>query len=369
MGDINYNVGYSLDDICIIPARISRIESREECDVYYKNFGYFNNGLSSESKSYIKCPTLPIFTAPMPSVVDENTIYTYIKSNITPIVPRTVPFNDRIKLCTLYKVFVAFSLNEMSYFTDNNNIDKLVENSKTCSYKICIDIANGNMIHLITTIEHLKNIYGSNMIIMSGNVANVYTYSELNLVGCDYVRVSIGTGSACTTATNTGIYAPPATLINECSKLKRKAKIVADGGINSYRNIIKALALGADYVMLGGMLSTLNDSAGEVVIDENGVKYKKHFGMASIEGQKALGKDEKSLRAPEGLVLHNKIKDMSINDFSKNVKSYLQTAMSYCGKRRIFDFIHDNDVKLNVMSPLCAAQYNQNSNNVTLNII
>lgn len=340
------HIVYSLDDICIVPTSTSYIESRKICIPFYENFTY-TNGKSSETHK-----TLPIFTAPMTSVIGENNIHTFLENNITPIIPRSVPYSQRILYATVQKYFVAFSLKEVEWFI--SNIEFL--RNPSAPYKICIDVANGNMDSLLRIIARLRELYYSDMIIMSGNVANVESYRNLNYYGCNYVRVSVGSGSACTTATNTGIYMPMASLIDDCKSYGGQAKIIADGGLNSYRNIIKALALGADFVMLGGMLNKLSDSAGEVVTSQTGKKYKVHFGMASTKGQIALGK-ENSLTPPEGKIVYSEMSKNSIADFSKEFSHYLRSAMSYCGKGTLDEFV--GNVELRVMSPNAAKQYNQ----------
>lgn len=349
MSNIDLNIAYSLDDLCIVPAASSDVESRKSCNPYYKIFAY-----NLDDKSEVH-ETLPIFTAPMPSVINDNidVIHNYFNNHITPVIPRSSDFKTRRRLCTEQKLFVAFSLNETQYFIDNKEL--LL--GTTLPYKICIDVANGNMKNLLYRIQKLKEIYGEKMIIMSGNVANYESYKYLSNYGCDYVRVSIGTGSACTTATNTGIYMPMATLISQCRDTGYSARIVADGGINSYRNINKALALGASFVMLGGMLNKLSDSAGNVVSDGNGKKYKVHFGMASTEGQKALGK-EHMLTPPEGKVIYQEMENKTIKEFSEEYTHYLRSAMSYCGRMDIVNFAR-SDIRLRVMSPSASKQYNQ----------
>lgn len=346
MSLITSRIAYSLDDVCIVPAGTSYIESRKNCIPFYENFTYTNGELSEIHK------TLPIFTAPMTSVIGENNINAFLENNITPVIPRSVPFSQRVSYVTKQKYFVAFSLKEAEWFVSNFEVLR----NPSIPYKICIDVANGNMDPLLKIITTLKELYHTDMIIMSGNVAHSDSYRNLSYYGCNYVRVSVGSGSACTTATNTGIYMPMASLIDDCKSHGCQAKIVADGGLNSYRNIIKALALGADFVMLGGMLNKLTDSAGEVVTSQTGKKYKIHFGMASTRGQIALGK-ENSLTPPEGKVVYSEMSKNSIADFSKEFSHYLRSAMSYCGKGMLDEFV--GNVELYIMSPNAAKQYNQ----------
>ena len=115
---------------------------------------------------------------------------------------------------------------------------------------------NGNMKKIVDIVKEIK-IHHPTTIIMVGNIANPETYVALGKAGADYVRCSIGTGAGCTTAANVAINYPMGSLISECAQLKKqynlKAKIVADGGMRNYSDIIKALALGADYIMIGNL--------------------------------------------------------------------------------------------------------------------
>ena len=150
-----------------------------------------------------------------------------------------------------------------------------------------------------------------------------------------------------------------ASLIDSCYAIKNRitdfkcAKIIADGGISNYRNMIKALALGADYVMLGSALNKCKDSAGEIVRTEDG-KYKKlYYGMASTLGQEKLGKEPKT---PEGKIIYNDI-DGDIESFSKDFIAYLTSAMSYCNTDNIKYFI--GKPQLNIISENSSKQFNQ----------
>lgn len=147
---------------------------------------------------------------------------------------------------------------------------------------VLIDIANGGMVKLLDYIKDAKKKYNNKIVIMAGNVANPETYVNLSLAGADYVRLSVGTGGACTTSPNTGIHYPMASLIDKCRQYydsylcnsNELAFIVADGGMKGYGDIIKALALGAHFVMCGSIFNKMLESAAYTSINDNGFTYK-----------------------------------------------------------------------------------------------
>ena len=335
---INKNrILYSLDDVMIQPAAVTRIRHREDIKSVYEN-GY-----------------LPIFTAPMPCVVNTNQYLTYTKARINPIIPRTESLDTRLMFLEKYDMFVAFSLDEfISLFLMNHyDIDKVSR-----PIKVLIDIACGSMDALHCAIQSAKHLYGDKMIIKSGNVANPEAFRELAKAGCNLVRVAVGSGSGCCTATYTGIYYPMASLIEECNEIKKQfynsnIKIIADGGITRYRDAFKALALGADYVMMGSRLCQCEDSAGVIKTDPNGNSYKVYYGMASEYGSHLLGKDTD---APEGMVKEYKIKP-PIAKFAHLFSKYLKSTMSYCNAKNLDEFIGKQT--LNVISNNAAKQFNQ----------
>lgn len=181
----------------------------------------------------------------------------------------------------------------------------------------------------------------------------------------------------CLTTVQTGVGYPMASLIKQCrdqlhilnthddrdyNQFKSKTKIVADGGFKKYSDIIKALALGADYVMLGSIFNKTLESAGEtiyydnetptsikekVVIDQYGDDAKQRFevglplyktfrGMSTKDVQKDWGRTE--LKTSEGIVKTQQV-EYTINGWVENFQSYLKSAMSYTGKKELPQFI------------------------------
>ena len=322
---------YSLKDVAIMPAAISEIIHRSECNPYY-----------ADGK-------LPIFTAPMPCVVDSATYGKFEKNGINAILPRTENIGFRLSICG--KQWCAFSLNEFEKYFIEETVDE-------GNLYILIDIANGNMKRLYVASKTAKEYYGDRLKLMVGNVANPETFKKFCEIGVDYVRCSVGSGQACTTSTNLGSLYPMASLIDECFQIKEEngyiTKIVADGGISSYRRMIKSLALGADYVMLGSVLNKCIDSAGQLVnLNGEGKLYKEFYGMASEKGMRLLGKTG----TPEGKIIYNECGG-TIESFTNEFIDYLRSAMSYCNIRDIEYFV--GGPELNILSENASNQFNQN---------
>lgn len=334
------NIKYSLKDVSIVPAAVSSIDSRSQCKPYT------NEGM------------LPLFTAPMSSVVSLENYGFFEESKIHPIIPRNIDFETRKGMCS--KTWCAFSLSEFEEFF-NGNIGNLTLHVK---HYVLIDIANGGMLKLHNLIREAKIKHGDNLVIMAGNVANPETYEALSNAGCDYVRCSVGTGFGCITASNTGIFYPSASLIRECfeisQNLNNPAYIVADGGVRNYDDVIKYLAIGADYVMCGSIFGKMLESAGETTyVDRNGhsdkiilvdqysneterkfIKgldlCKTYYGMSTKRAQKELGNTV--LKTSEGIERQIKV-EYTMSQWVENFTDYLRSAMSYTNSRTLSDFI------------------------------
>jgi isopentenyl diphosphate isomerase/L-lactate dehydrogenase-like FMN-dependent dehydrogenase len=228
------------------------------------------------------------------------------------------------------------------------------------------------MSDILRATKRLKIDY-PDMTLMVGNVANPETYRLLSEAGADYIRIGIGNGGGCLTTQQTGVGYPMASLIKECYKvsceLKRPAKIVADGGMQDYSDVIKALALGADYVMLGGIFNKALESAGPnylwkcIRVSQSianvaykcGIPvYKKFRGMSTKEVQKKWGVTNP--KTSEGVVRFRRV-EYTLNQWIHNFDHYLRSAMSYTGSKTLEDFI--GKVKTNKISQNAYRRFNK----------
>lgn len=326
------DIKFDFNDILIKPVITTEISSRTEINPFDEN-GY-----------------LPLITAPMDTVIDNNNANEFRENKINICLPRGLK-RDKINS------FKSYSLKQFNKWYLGNDI----ANETNISYCL-IDMANGHMIDLISSVEKAKNIYGENMVLMVGNIANPETYKLLSNAGADYIRVGIGNGNGCLTTQQLGIGYPMASLIKECydisSTLDNPAKIVADGGMKDYSDIIKALALGADYVMIGSIFSRAFESCGTFYEDPNGLSeitkkqaiilndngrdvYKNFRGMSTKEVQKSWGSTE--LKTSEGVSRIVKV-EYTINSWAHNFESYLRSAMSYTNSLNLKQFCGEVEI-------------------------
>ena len=314
----------------IQPTVLSKVTSRKECNLPN---------------------TLPIFTAPMDNVVGSESFDKYEKNGIIPILPRPLSIDVRIKNT---KGWSAYGLREFEeYFCDPQK--------KLLNRYALIDVANGHMSCIYDLVRKAKQIWGNDLVIMVGNIANPETYKIAEEAGVDYIRVGIGGGRGCITSTCCSIHRPMASLVSDIVQIKKsilgKCKIVADGGIRGYGDVIKALALGADYVMIGSVFAQMLEAEGEIqgegydslekdeiIYQGQGIfKYrgypvklfKTFYGMASGKGQESIGGCH--TKTSEGCVKILEVK-YTMKSWIENMRSYLKSAMSYVGVTELKQF-------------------------------
>lgn len=348
------NIKYDFDDILIVPAVLSEINSRY-------------NGVNLPKQ-------FPIFTAPMDTVVDLNNINEFLKNKINVCLPRTINYDDYNEFISSYpcqnkNIFFSLGFDDIEYHHKNNNFDDFPKNAN-----LLIDVAHG---HLIKIVDHAKQIklHRPDIKIMVGNIANPDTYWYYAENDCvDMIRIGIGNGGGCLTTKQSGVGFSMASLIHETYLVKQKfiehnnsntrhqhsllqtkpvsniPLIVADGGMKNYSDIIKALALGADYVMVGSLFNKAIESCGDnylynIKINkkianylfDKGFPIKKHFrGMSTKGAQKAMGKTV--LKTSEGVVRYRKA-EYHLNGWVNNFEHYLRNAMSYSNAITLDDFI------------------------------
>ena len=311
-----YKKTYEYSDVSLSPKHVSTLKSRSEADTSISAFGQ-------------KYDT-PIIAAPMPDVCDGNTAISLIENGAMPIIHRFMSIQEQCYQFELLK----------SYFVDEYGG---VDLSKKCGCAIgvkgdfyqrfislfssgcrifCLDTANGANdavkeaifkirdyeIYVDKVIESINSIViksteSNRVYLIAGNVASSLTYTYLAECGVDAVRVGIGGGKVCTTRTETGVYVPMATVISECASAQKEGYplIIADGGIRTPSDAAKALALGADMVMIGSAFAGTEEAPGSV-INDNGRLVKLYRGAASFGVQMELSRERLNKEEMESIV-------------------------------------------------------------------
>jgi IMP dehydrogenase len=207
---------------------------------------------------------------------------------------------------------------------------------------IFVDTAHGHSKGVIDLIRSIKR-GSSGCQLVAGNVATPEGAEALIKEGIDAVKVGVGPGSICTTRIVTGVGVPQITAIMDCVKVARRKNIpvIADGGIKFSGDIVKALAAGADSVMIGGLFAGTDESPGETVL-YHGRTYKVYRGMGSIEAMKKGSKDRyfqeefitESKFVPEGIEGRVPYKG-PISSSIYQLVGGLRAGMGYCGCKAI----------------------------------
>ena len=150
---------------------------------------------------------------------------------------------------------------------------------------LCVDVAHGHHILMKEALQEIRSAIGADFHIMAGNVATLEGVNDLADWGADSVRCNIGGGSICSTRIQTGHGMPGLQTIFECAKTDRDVAIIADGGLKTSGDMVKALAAGADAVMCGSMFSGTDETPGKIIEEQDGTRWKMYRGMASKEAQ------------------------------------------------------------------------------------
>ncbi|MAH48829.1 guanosine monophosphate reductase [Candidatus Pacearchaeota archaeon] len=195
---------------------------------------------------------------------------------------------------------------------------------------LCVDVAHGHHILMKEALRKLRITIGDTVHIMAGNVATLEGYNDLVDWGADSVRLGIGGGSICSTRIQTGHGLPGLQTIFDCAVSDRNAPIIADGGLRNSGDIVKALAAGADFVMLGSMLSGADETPGDIINTPTG-KVKAYRGMASSDAQIDWRGRASSL---EGIATTVPCKG-SVSGIIDDLARGLRSGLSYSGARSI----------------------------------
>ncbi len=198
---------------------------------------------------------------------------------------------------------------------------------------LCIDVAHGHHSLVKKALETLRNEYDNHIYIIAGNVCTLEGINDVSDWGADAVRCNIGGGSICSTRLVTGHGLPGLQTIFDCARTDREVAIIADGGIKTSGDIVKALAAGADFVMCGSLLAGTEESPGQAISLPNGSRMKEYRGMASKDAQLNW---RKKTSTPEGVASYIPYKG-SVQEILQDLEGGIKSGLSYTGARNLVE--------------------------------
>lgn len=316
---MKFEEALTYDDVLLVP-QYSDIESRQEVDI------------SSElgENIYMK---LPVISSPMDTVTGEEMASAMYDAGGLGVIHRyntikeqcEMVRNVRKTLISRYSPRVAAAVG-----VSGDYLQRAVNLFDAGVNIVCIDVAHGHHALMEKAIKSIRAEVGDTLHIMAGNVATREGFEALAEWGANSVRCNVGGGSICSTRIQTGHGMPGLQTIFECADVESDVKIIADGGIRSSGDVVKALAAGADFVMLGSMLAGTYETPGKKVITLGG-PMKEYRGMASKEAQMDWrGK----YSSDEGVATMIPYKG-AVNDVLQQIKNGIASGLSYSGVRTI----------------------------------
>jgi IMP dehydrogenase len=300
---------YTYDDIILVP-QFNPIESR-------KNVSTSITDISGKLNL-----NLPIISANMDTVTEFDMAHAMNEYGGIGALHRFCTIDKNVEMFkkSPSKTFVSVGCSEKELL----RVEALRDSGADF---FCIDIAHGHSFVMGNMLKKMRSML-PNSCIMAGNVATYEGYEYLEKNGADIVKVGIGPGSVCTTRVTTGFGYPQASALEKITS-KANLSIVADGGIKTPGDIVKALVLGADFVMVGSMLAGTEPTPGD--LDFEG--FKTYRGMASQEAYESHFGKMPNYKTHEGV--ERKVKSKNFSNVMDNIVGGLRSGMTYAGASKI----------------------------------
>ena len=238
-------IALSYDDVLLRP-QYSDINSRSDIDI------------SGDLGTQLTL-SLPIISSPMDTVTESDMANAMTHNGASAVIHRYNTIDEQVALVS--NVFEPHTVGAAIGVT-GDFIERASELFKAGVGYLCIDVAHGHHSMMRTALGEVRKIVDDEFHIMAGNVATLEGINDLSDWGANSVRCNIGGGSICSTRIQTGHGMPGLQTIIECSATDREVSIIADGGIKNSGDIVKALAAGADAVMVGSLLSGTDETPG-----------------------------------------------------------------------------------------------------------
>lgn len=306
---------YTYNDVLLVP-KYSNIRSRHEVDI-------------SSNLSDTLHFRMPVISAPMDTVTQYEMAKEMDAHGGFGVIHRYNTIEDQARIVALLpsSVTKAAAVGVSGDYAER--AAALVEMGADI---LCLDVAHGHHVMMKEALHYLRSEY-PDIHLMAGNVATYEGFHALAEWGANSVRCNIGGGSICSTRVQTGHGMPGLQTIFDCahSPLAGEVKIIADGGIRNSGDIVKALAAGADFVMLGSLLAGTTETPGTIKSTPDNKLYKEYRGMASKAAQNDWRKRTSSI---EGIAATVPFKG-PVSGVLKDLTVGIRSGLSYSGARNI----------------------------------
>lgn len=314
MENVRVKEALTYQDVLLVP-QYSDIKSRSEVDI------------SSPLRAN-QTLTLPIISSPMDTVTESLMATTMAKSGGLGIIHR---YNTIEEQAAMVAAASESGITGAAVGMSGDFRERASAAVQSGASVICVDVAHGHHASMKGALRWLKDNL-PDIHVIAGNVATLEGFDALADWGADSVRCNIGGGSICTTRTQTGHGVPGLHTIIDCARSVNagNVNIIADGGIRNSGDIVKALAAGADFVMLGSLLAGTSQAPGEI-FSEGENKYKSYRGMASFEAQSDW---RGYCKTPEGVADRVPFKG-SVEFILEQLSGGIRSGLSYSGARTI----------------------------------
>lgn len=330
---IDPEVKLDFKDVLIRPKR-STLKSRSEVDL---NRTFICPNAKDAEGNPIKWTGVPIFASNMDSTGTFEMAKELSKHNIITAIHKHYSIEEWVNFYnSVDGIEFNFEYISLSIGISDKDLEKISKILSVIPYipMIMIDVANGYTELFVERVKEIRELY-PDKIIIAGNVCTSEMTEELILGGADIVKVGIGPGSVCTTRKVTGCGYPQLSSIIECADGAHGVKglIIADGGCTVPGDLAKAFGAGADFVMLGGMLSGHDESGGRLVRKGDDL-FMEFYGMSSKNAMEKYSGGVAEYRASEGKCVHVKYKG-SVGDTISQILGGIRSACTYVGAGKL----------------------------------
>jgi IMP dehydrogenase len=339
---MNIKVALTYDDIQLVP-KYSKITSRKNvnlCTLFTKRYGIIR----------------PFVAAPMDTVCESDMAIEMMRQGGVGVIHRFMTIEQQVEYVKKAHEYKNMSINNEQTMYENWGVmyddwhaefkdipvcaavganGDFYERSKALieagANVILIDVAHGHHENVKSAIQKVKSI-NSRVDVIAGNIATADAADDLIEWGADALRVGVGGGSLCTTRIKTGFGVPNVTCLNEICAVST-IPVIADGGIRTSGDIAKAIALGADTVMLGSILAGTEEAPGSIIEKPNGL-YKRYRGAASLETKMTHGQEARNVEGESTVIPYKG----GVKYIIESVTDGLRSAFSYAGAKSFREY-------------------------------